>query len=271
MIELNRVFGGRLPALQHGDRRYRRHAVYWSACAFLLGALSLSASAAPNLYIGTVYDYLDAAHSSHRKRVTNTGDTTAFVRVDVFEIFYGNGAPTEIALNAPTPAGQRQGLIATPSRLIIPPKGTQASRLLFIGDRDRERYYRVRFIPIIPEKEDAFALSPTELAAYKASLNAGVNVFTGFGTIVIVRPTQTRFDTRIDDTAAHYRVINAGNSTVVLEAFKSCSSTDESACEPSRIHHVMPGKTFSVTKTPGRIVHFNRVEGDATHPTQVNE
>lgn len=238
------------------------------ACITALGLLSAAAHAAPELYIGTVYDYLEGAQSSYRKRLTNSGDSTAFVRVSLAEIIYGEGEPKEIPLHHGS-NGPRHGLIATPSRLIIPANGTQATRLLYLGERDRERYYRVRFVPVVPDKDDTFDLPQAERDAYKASFKAGVNVLTGYGAVFIVRPSKPRFDTRIEDTASHYRITNAGNSTVVLDAYKSCTTAEEPVCEPSRIHHVMPGKTHQIDKTPGRTLHFNRVEGASRHPTQI--
>lgn len=237
--------------------------------ALWLGALSLGATAAPAIYIGTAYDYLDGAQTSYRKRVSNTGDSTAFVRVNLYEIIYGAGEPQEIPLTDDSADGARRGLIATPSRLIIPPNGQQATRLLVLGERDRERYFRVRFVPVVPEQDDEFALPAEQRAAYKATLNTGINVLTGYGAIFIVRPTHTRYDTRIEQTATRYSLTNAGNSTVVLEDFKECSADTEPVCEPSRLQHIMPGKRYSFDKKPGRVVHFKRIEGAATHPTQV--
>ena len=49
--------------------------------------------------------------------------------------------------------------MASPARLIVPAKGMQGTRLLHMGERDTERYFRVRFVPVVPEKEDEFAVS----------------------------------------------------------------------------------------------------------------
>ena len=49
--------------------------------------------------------------------------------------------------------------MASPARLIVPANGMQGTRLLYMGERDRERYFRVRFVPVVPEKEDEFAVS----------------------------------------------------------------------------------------------------------------
>jgi predicted nucleic acid-binding Zn ribbon protein len=56
-------------------------------------------------------------------------------------------------------------------------------------------------------------------------------------------------------------VHNAGNATVVLDHFRDCSSTDERDCEATRMHHVMPGKTFAFERVPGRVYRFNLMEG----------
>ena len=57
----------------------------------LLGLLSvfcLTAQAGPQINVGTVYDYLEADKSTYLKRVFNSGDATAFVKINVLEIVY---------------------------------------------------------------------------------------------------------------------------------------------------------------------------------------
>ena len=48
--------------------------------ALVLLALPLAASAAPELNVGALYDYLDGGKSTLLKRVRNGGDTTASSR-----------------------------------------------------------------------------------------------------------------------------------------------------------------------------------------------
>ncbi|PTT71705.1 pilus assembly protein, partial [Pseudomonas sp. HMWF007] len=138
---------------------------------FLLGLLSvfcLPAQAGPQINVGTVYDYLEAGQSTYLKRVFNSGDATAFVKVNVLEIIYGaDGTPQEVAVENAADGASRNGLMASPARLIVPAQGMQGTRLLYMGERDRERYFRVRFVPVVPEKEDEFAVSGEERDAYK--------------------------------------------------------------------------------------------------------
>ena len=232
---------------------------------FLLGVLSLfclSAQAGPQINVGTVYDYLDADKSTYLKRVFNSGDATAFVKVNVLEIVYAaDGTSQEIAIENAADGASRNGLMASPARLIVPAQGMQGTRLLYMGERDRERYFRVRFVPVVPEKEDEFVVSNEEREDYKNSLSAGVNVMTGFGTIFFVRPKDARFDTVINDSASRYELRNNGNTVIIIDEFKSCSLTKDSDCGATTKHHVMAGKTFAFDKEKGREYRFFLIEG----------
>jgi hypothetical protein len=229
------------------------------------GWLPLMANAGPAINVGVVYDYLDADKSTYLKRVFNGGDATAFIKVNILEIVYGaDGTSREIPLTAQADMAARNGLMASPARLIVPANGMQGTRLVYMGERDRERYFRVRFVPVVPEKEDEFAVSSDEREAYKKGLSAGVNVLAGYGTIFFVRPEQTRFDSMIDDGPGQYRIRNQGNSVVVIDEFRDCSAKNESDCQPTTKHHILPGRTFQFDKQSGREYRFTMIEGKAT-------
>jgi hypothetical protein len=230
-------------------------------CAFCVGPLVVQAG--PQINVGTVYDYLDADKSTYLKRVFNSGDSTAFVKVNVLEIVYGtDGVPKEIPVETATDGASRNGLMASPARLIVPAQGMQGTRLLYMGERDRERYFRVRFVPVVPEKEDEFAVSGEEREDYKKNLSAGVNVMTGFGTVFFVRPKDARFESAVNETDTRYELRNNGNTVVVIDEFKSCSLSNESECGATTKHHVMAGKTYAFDKEKGREYRFNLIEGD---------
>jgi len=227
------------------------------------GLFGLTAQAGPQINVGTVYDYLDGDKSTYLKRVFNSGDSTAFVKINVLEILYdADGTPREVPVETAADNASRNGIMASPARLIVPANGMQGTRLLYMGQRDRERYFRVRFVPVVPEKEDEFVLSHEEREDYKKSLSAGVNVMTGFGTIFFVRPSNARFDTAISDTASRYELRNNGNTVVVVDEFRSCSLSNENDCGPTTKHHVLAGKTFGFDKEKGREYRFIVIEGD---------
>ncbi|MNQ24741.1 hypothetical protein D3C85_379450 [compost metagenome] len=227
-----------------------------------LSVFSLGLQAGPQINVGTVYDYLDGDKSTYLKRVFNSGDSTAFVKVNILEIIYdADGNATEVPVKSDPGATSRDGLMASPARLIVPANGMQGTRLLFMGGRDTERYFRVRFIPVVPEKEDEFAVSSDEREDYKKNLSAGVNVMTGFGSVFFVRPNNSRYDSQIDNGASTYRIRNNGNTSVVVDEFRNCSIKQENECEPTTKHHIRAGKEFAFDKKPGREYRFNLVEG----------
>ncbi|MBK5513690.1 molecular chaperone [Pseudomonas sp. TH15] len=228
------------------------------------------AVAAPQINVGTVYDYLDGDKSTYLKRVFNSGDSTAFVKINVLEIIFDEqGAAREIPLQTPAGASARDGLMASPARLIVPANGTQGTRLLYMGEREKERYFRVRFVPVVPEKADEFALTDEEQTDYKKDLAAGVTVLAGYGTVFFVRPKNTRFDSVIDDGSGQYQIRNNGNSVVVIDEFKDCVAGNEQDCQPTTKHHILAGRTFRFDKQSGRHYRFTVIEGAAKKKVEV--
>ena len=242
----------------------------YASAVLVLWAISLGAIAGPSINVGTVYDYMDGDKSTYLKRVYNGGDSTAFVRISILEVLYKpDGTAEEVPLKTQGNAAMRDGLIASPARLIIPASGTQGTRLLFKGERGKERYFRVRFVPVVPEKEDEFSLSSEQTDAYKKTLSAGVSVLAGYGTFFVVRPENARFDTRITDTAQQYSLQNDGNTVVVVDELKNCSIKDPQECEPVSKNHILPGRTFRLPKQPGRHYRFKLIEGSKIKPVEV--
>ncbi|MGB3122359.1 MAG: molecular chaperone [Pseudomonas sp.] len=235
-----------------------------------LSLMSLGTVAGPQINVGVVYDYLSGDKSTYMKRVFNGGTSTAFVKVNILEMIYADdGSYREVPLKDQADLKSRDGLMASPARLIVPANGTQGTRLLFMGNRDKERYFRVRFVPVVPQTEDDFAVTEQERDAYKQSLAAGVKVLAGYGTVFFVRPKNTRFDTALDDSAKRYTLRNNGNSVVVIDEFKDCAAGSPQDCRPTIKHHVMAGRSYGFDKEPGREYRFRLLEGDATKTIEV--
>ena len=235
-----------------------------------LWAISLGAMAGPSINIGTVFDYMDGDKSTYLKRIYNGGNSTAFVRVSILEIIYKpDGSSEEIPLKTQENFATRDGLIASPARLIVPSKGNQGTRLLYKGARDKERYFRVRFAPVVPEKEDEFAISKEDISEYKKNLSAGVNVLAGYGSIFIVRPETPRFDTKIEDTTQQYTLRNNGNTVIVVDDLKDCAIKDSQSCTPVSMNHVLPGRYLQFTKESGRQYNFTLIEGHTKKPFEI--
>lgn len=227
------------------------------ALALLTAPLALHA--APELNVGALHDYLDGGKSTLLKRVRNGGNSTAFVKVSVAELVYdANGVAREVDTDG-LPLEQR-GLIASPARLIVPAQGMQAVRLLYRGPRDSERYFRLRFMPVLPETGDGFAVNEQEAEQYRDSLKAGVNLMAGYGTLLFVRPAESRFQTPVRRQGGQLTVVNEGNSTVVLDHFRQCQAPAQ-GCEPATKHHLLPGRSRHFEGQVGKVHQFELHEG----------
>ncbi|WP_421235974.1 hypothetical protein [Aeromonas sp. 601039] len=214
--------------------------------------------ASAEINIGTLYDYMNGQQSTYLKRVRNQGDSTAFIKVAIHEIIYDEmGKPSELAelTEGPRP------LIASPSRMIIPANGMQATRLLYMGGRDKERYFRIRFIPVLPKQEDGFDLGANIDSESQQAVSAGVNILTGFGTIVFVMPKESLFDTQFIKEDSTTTVINKGNTTIVLDFFEECDSRGKNCSTPSKIH-LLPNMSKQLVKKSNHLYQFSLIEGD---------
>ncbi|MDI3430544.1 hypothetical protein QLG02_09415 [Aeromonas sp. V90_14] len=207
--------------------------------------------ASPDISVGTLYDYMTAEKNTLLKRIRNIGDETAFVKITLSEIIYGaDGVPQERVL----PEEGVRELVTSPSRLIIPASSIQATRFIYMGERERERYFRVRFVPVKPQGDEITELPPQQ------QISAGVSIMTGFGTILFVAPKETRYDTRIErDNGALY-VENRGNATVILDYLELCDKKETSCSQPEKLH-LLPGVKKRVSKEATRLVRFELIEG----------
>ncbi len=143
-------------------------------------------------------------------------------------------------------------LVTSPSRLIIPAGGIQATRFIYMGEREHERYFRVRFVPVKPQGDEI-----TELPL-KSHISAGVSMLTGFGTILFVAPKVPRYDTRIDRHNGALYVENRGNATVILDYLEVCDKT--SCSQPEKLH-LLPGVKKRVSQDAASSVRFELIEG----------
>lgn len=219
--------------------------------------------AGPSINVGPLNEYIPAQKNTLAKRIYNTGDATAFVRVSVSEIIYdkSSGAPTEIPLDENALiSGKGTGIISSPPRLIIPANGMQTNRLVFTGMRDKERYYRVRYIPVVPTKNEGFGLDNQDMQAYQNQINAGVTVLTGFGTIVTVQPEATTFNTLVTSNKNKLSVANNGNASVVISGIKACDKDLNNCGSPVNVQ-LRPGSKLERTADENKIWLYSLTEG----------
>ncbi|MDD1012403.1 molecular chaperone [Pseudomonas rubra] len=198
------------------------------ALLWVLLCTPLLVQAGPEINIGAMYEYMDGQKSTLLKRVRNMGDTTAFVKVSVVELVYAEDG----------------------------------------SSREHERYFRVRFEPVLPDQGDGFGLSADESEDYRESFSAGVNVLAGYGAILFVRPLSPRYQTDIKQEPERFLVHNNGNATLILDHFNDCA-TGGKQCEVPSKYHVRPGTAREFKKQAGRAYRFELIEGDKTRKVEI--
>lgn len=237
--------------------------LYIGGC--LLALLGTPALAAPQINIGGMHEFMAGDSSTFVKRIHNNGDSTAFVRVTVSEIvFDANGKPAEKPIDATAVMNkQATGVVASPARLIVPAGGMQAGRLLYMGPRDKERLYRVRYIPVVPADKSEFGQTDAEFNDYKTKTSAQLTMMSGYGALLTVRPHPERYDTQIRDAGDKHTVRNNGNTTIILESFQECKPGLKNCAQPA-VRYISPGKESTFVAKAGSSYRYELTEGKET-------
>ncbi|UVC32092.1 molecular chaperone [Pantoea sp. SOD02] len=211
----------------------------------------ISSSVAALISIGDMYDFMPSDKNTFEKSVNNNGDNTAFVRVNVVEMIYdANGKSHEQALDSDN---QENELVVSPNRMVIAAGEQQISRIVYSGNRDRERYYRLRYMPT--ERNDSDHGQPAAI-----QISTSIKVLAGLGSIIIVRPGQEHYSTYVTKNGYQYEVRNDGNSTVVIENMQSCDAAYRECAEPETTY-VRPGSSKTLPLTIGNHYRYTLVEG----------
>ena len=233
-------------------------------CTIVFSLNTLPALATPVIGISDMYNVLKPDEKTRIKRIYNTGDSTAFVRVEHFEIIPATKSKPEVQLeNNAQDVLNKNSLIVTPLRMIIPPGGFQTSRMLWAGSRDKERYFRVRYKPVMPTKENGFDDS-TIAESKNEKVSAGLNVMTGYGTIVVIPPEKPLYDTQIQNKMnMEVGVKNNGNATIVLDKIRICSAKTKK-CSPPTKQLVLPNTEFTLKKEKGDSITLDLFEGNSS-------
>lgn len=91
-------------------------------------------------------------------------------------------------------------------------------------------------------------------------MDAGINVLTGYGSIVVMQPKKPLFNTVIDDMKKQISIINKGNATITIDNIRYCENT-KSYCENKSREIILPGRVFILKKQNNKI-NFTLIEGD---------
>lgn len=218
--------------------------------------------AAPDINVGSLYDYMSNERNIAIKKIYNFGNETAFVKVSIKEIIYNNdGFPEEKELSGD---GSRE-LVASPSRMIIPSDGMQVIRFIYLGPREKERYFRVRFVPVLPEEIDLVS----DRVNNSNNIQTGVNILTGFGTILFIPPENVKYSTSLLRKDKKAYVENNGNTTVVVDNLERCDEINKKCTQVEKLH-VLPGVRREISYDGYPSIEFDLIEGSKSTFNRIN-
>ncbi len=230
---------------------------------FLLFFFANLSFASPDINVGSLYDYMSHEKNIAIKKIYNFGNDTAFVKVSIHEIVYDEqGRPIEKELAGD---GKRE-LVASPSHMIIPTDGMQVIRFIYLGGRDKERYFRIRFIPVLPEE---VTIDSDEVKSNQ--IQTGLNILTGFGTILFIPPGSVNYSTKILKENGAVYIENNGNTTVVIDNLERCDKKNEHCTQAEKLH-VLPGvkREISYDGYSYPLISFDLIEGSKSTFNRVN-
>lgn len=236
----------------------------WKVIFIFLLFFSNRILAAPDINVGSLYDYMSHDRNIALKKIYNFGNETAFVKVSIHEIVYDDkGSPSEKDLAGD---GTRE-LVASPSRMIIPTDGMQVIRFIYLGPREKERYFRVRFVPVLPEE---VSLASDGLNNNDDSkIQTGVNILTGFGTILFIPPEHVQYSTSIFKQDGKAYVENNGNATVVVDNLERCDEINKKCTQVEKLH-VLPKVKREISYDGYPSIDFDLIEGSKSTFNRIN-
>ncbi|WP_250634029.1 hypothetical protein [Pinirhizobacter soli] len=231
---------------------------------FIIFGCLLAGTARAGITLDSMHAYLAPNRSTGELTVYNMSPITAYVRVDVIEMTVKGDELGAV------PGEAEKAMLASPNRLIVPAGGRQVVRLIALGERDHERYFRVRFVPVAPKKADGFAISDEDESEASKAIHAQLNIQVGYGARVVVAPRSPKFATRIVPVEGGHVIHNDGDSTIYLAGHRSCRRGSHD-CTEQPVERVDPLGSLLLANEPGRYRSFDLKEGAAAIPETIGD
>ena len=179
-------------------------------------------------------------------RLSNISETeTIYIQVDVLSV-KNPGTDEEERKIVDDPA--KIGLIASPTKLIIPPQNSQLVRLVSLLPSDgKDQIFRVNFTPVSGE----FAAKET-----------AVQFMVGYQVLVIIRPDDAKAKLVSKRNGDTLTISNLGNTNVYLESGKQCDTEEKVNCTPLTENRLYSGNNWKIDLPSKGPVAFDVYNGD---------
>lgn len=142
--------------------------------------------------------------------VSNQGDETAYVKVEVLEVINPGQENEE---RRPLTNLEQITFVASPAKLVIPAKGRKQVRLVNLAAPDGEKVYRINFTPVAPP------LAATE--------GMGVRILVAYQVLALIHPAKPLEDLDISLQGKQLIIRNNGNSYALITNIRQCDNQGE--------------------------------------------
>ncbi|MDH5737648.1 MAG: fimbria/pilus periplasmic chaperone [Gammaproteobacteria bacterium] len=203
---------------------------HWMAKLFLTSVLyGLCFLALADMYVdkSIIVFPVDSATRQDVK-VTNSDDETMYIEVEVFKVLEpGTGQEERIKDNP-----RVLGLLATPNKLVIPPKSQKLVRLVNLEPQSKEeRIYRINITPIVPPLEENVSQ---------------LRIVVAYQILAIVQPPNPESKLIAHRSGKKIIFTNEGNTNVLLSEGKQCDISSADLCESLESHRLYAGNTWEL-------------------------
>jgi P pilus assembly chaperone PapD len=172
-----------------------------------------------------------SAHEAPRQDiwVINDDSENAYVKVQVLEV---KNPGTEEETREEITDPDLISFVATPSKLVIPPKGRKLVRLVNLAKPGAERVYRINFTPILPPLQE--------------EEGATVRVVIAYQVLALIYPQAPSEQLEIERKGTELGFRNKGNSFVLLGGGTQCDDNNAN-CQDLPARRLYAGNQWRVT------------------------
>jgi P pilus assembly chaperone PapD len=161
--------------------------------------------------------------------VINDDSDNAYVKIQVLAVKHpGTEQETREEITDP----DQISFVASPSKLVIPPKGRKLVRLVNLSPPGEEHVYRINFTPILPPLQE--------------EEGATVRVVIAYQVLALIHPESPTENLVIDRKGETLTFRNKGNSYALMGAGTQCDSAGEN-CEDLPAKRLYAGNEWQIT------------------------
>ncbi|TQO88855.1 hypothetical protein [Vibrio cholerae] len=182
----------------------------------------IDSEASNTIRLDSLYQRLDNQQNYKDVRVYNDSKNLAFVSVSVVEVM-NPGAQEE---QVKEPDFGNGPLISTKA-LMIPAESSRSVRVYYPEtiSRDADRFFRIRFTPVMPTKEHGFTDSQLKSAK---TVESNFKLSFAWGVLLSVVKKSPNLDYKVYlDSSKNLVFENTGDSLVTIKSVLLCSESNE--------------------------------------------